>query len=145
MIRKKDLYCNTLILYDPGGWGAPQWQSWCATPTNWLNCDSISTTFTVVVVRMRRCLQCIKTLEPFAQVSRGDHMLLPIRMDRIYHLHLLKQMWPIGASSCNWNWDCNASGKLPIVRKHEECSLSNGVLKMEKEKKKKNNQYKLSI
>ncbi len=30
----------------------------------------------------------------------------------IHHLHLLKQMWSIGESSCSWNLGCNAFNSL---------------------------------
>ena len=45
---------GALILYDPGGWGAPQQQSQCATSTNWSNCDSVSTTCLQLLNRYRR-------------------------------------------------------------------------------------------
>ncbi len=34
--------------------------------------------------------------------------------NKIYHLHLLKQMWPIGKSSCNRNLGCNAFGSFRV-------------------------------
>ncbi len=62
---------------------------------------------------------------------------------KIYHLPLLKQMWPIGESSSNWNLGCNTFNSLANKDWQAANSQEAGGVLMKKEEKKKDNQYKL--